>query len=109
MAGDYKRYICEIATGDKFETAKHDAMQFYDEASQIEIPSCSPVKLGLALNHSVFYNEVVGDRTKAIEIANFALNLAVEKIDDLGENEFRDVKGIIELMKENLSIWQTEE
>jgi hypothetical protein len=27
----------------------------------------------------------------------------------LGENEFRDVKGIIELMRENLSIWQQEE
>jgi hypothetical protein len=35
--------------------------------------------------------------------------LAVEKIDDLGENEFRDVKGIIEMMKENLSVWQSEE
>jgi len=38
-----------------------------------------------------------------------ALNQALEKIDDLGENEFMDVKGIIELMKENLSIWQQEE
>jgi hypothetical protein len=50
MAGDYKRYICEITTGDKFENAKHDAMQYYDEANLIEIPCCSPVKLGLALN-----------------------------------------------------------
>ena len=33
----------------------------------------------------------------------------MEKIDDLGEEEFKDAKAIIELLKENLSIWKEEE
>ena len=109
MTGDYYRYMCEIATGDKLALAKDEAKKNYEEASLIEMPSCSPVKLGLALNYSVFYYEVFNDRPQACFIADQALNQALEKIDDLGENEFRDVKGIIELMKENLSIWQQEE
>ena len=33
----------------------------------------------------------------------------MEKIDDLGEEEFKDAKAIIELLKENLSIWKEED
>lgn len=33
----------------------------------------------------------------------------MEKIDDIAEDEFRDAKSIIELLKENLSLWKEEE
>ena len=65
MTGDYYRYMCEIATGEKLSQAKDEAKKHYEEASLIEIPSCSPVKLGLALNFSVFYYEVLNDRYQA--------------------------------------------
>ncbi len=65
MTGDYYRYLCEISVGEKLETAIEEAKKHYEEASLIEIPSCSPVKLGLALNFSVFYYEVLNERPKA--------------------------------------------
>ena len=34
---------------------------------------------------------------------------ALEKIDDVDEETFRDAKSIIELLKENLSLWKEEE
>ena len=49
------------------------------------------------------------DHKKACELADSSLQAALEKIDELGEEEFRDAKSIIELLKENLSLWREEE
>ena len=45
------------------------------------------------------------DKAKAIECGSNALSEALEKIDDVDEETFRDAKSIIELLKENLSLW----
>ncbi len=109
MVADYHRYTCEIAVGDRLETAKNEAKKYYEEANNIEMNPCSAAKLGLALNYSVFYYEVLKDRQQACKYADTALNSALSKIDELGENEFRDAKSIIEMIKENLNLWQMEE
>ena len=41
-------------------------------------------------------------------MADSALQNALEKIDDLEEEDFRDAKSIIELLKENLTLWKEE-
>ena len=71
--------------------------------------ACNPIRLGLALNYSVFYYEVMSDHKKACELGEAALQDALEKIDDVDEETFRDAKSIIELLKENLSLWKEEE
>lgn len=73
------------------------------------MPPCNPIRLGLALNFSVFYYEVMKDQKRACELADSSLQEALDKIDELGEEEFRDAKSIIELLKENLSLWREEE
>ena len=45
----------------------------------------------------------------ACELADSALQDALEKIDELQEDDFRDAKSIIELLKENLTLWKEEE
>jgi 14-3-3 protein epsilon len=52
---------------------------------------------------------VLKDPKKAIQLADAALQQALDKIDELGEEEFRDAKSIIELLKENLTLWKEEE
>ena len=71
--------------------------------------ACNPIRLGLALNYSVFYYEVMNQHGKACELGETALTEALEKIDDVDEETFRDAKSIIELLKENLSLWKEEE
>ena len=71
--------------------------------------ACNPIRLGLALNFSVFHYEVMNDHKKACELGELALTEALEKIDDVDEETFRDAKSIIELLKENLSLWKEEE
>ena len=46
--------------------------------------------------------------TEAIRLGENALTEALEKIDDVDEETFRDAKSIIELLKENLSLWKEE-
>ena len=70
---------------------------------------CNPIKLGLALNCSVFYYEVMENHAQACSLGEKALTDALEKIDDVDEETFRDAKSIIELLKENLSLWKEEE
>jgi hypothetical protein len=65
--------------------------------------------LGLALNFSVFHYEVMQDNKQACQLAETALQDAMNKIDDVDEETFRDAKSIIELLKENLTLWKEEE
>lgn len=109
MVGDYYRYIAETAQGDKLEQVKNEALKAYSEAQQIALPPCNSTKLGLALNFSVFYYEVIKDHKKACDLAEESLQAALDKIDDISEEDFRDAKSIIELLKENLTLWKEEE
>jgi len=51
----------------------------------------------------------MNEHARACEIADASLHGALDKIDELGEDEFRDAKSIIELLKENLTLWREEE
>ena len=109
MVGDYYRYIAENAKDAMLEEVKKNAKLAYEEACNIELAACNPIKLGLALNYSVFNYEVLKDHAKACELADNALQAALDKIDELEEDDFRDAKSIIELLKENLTLWKEEE
>ena len=111
MIGDYYRYVAESAGPDKIEQAKAGALKGYEEADKLckGLNACNPIRLGLALNFSVFNYEVMSDHKKACELGEQALSEALEKIDDVDEETFRDAKSIIELLKENLSLWKEEE
>lgn len=109
MVGDYYRYIAENAKKDMLEQIKQKALKAYNEAIQIALPPCNPIKLGLALNFSVFHYEVMKNHKVACDLADQALQDALDKIDELEEDDFRDAKSIIELLKENLTLWKEEQ
>ena len=111
MIGDYYRYVAECAQGDQLETVKNGALEFYNLAHSTSesLNACNPIRLGLALNFSVFHYEVMNNHKQACELGEKALSDAMEKIDDVDEETFRDAKSIIELLKENLSLWKEEE
>ena len=59
MVGDYYRYFAENAKGGKLEEVKAAALKAYEETNTITLLPCNPIKLGLALNFSVFHYEVL--------------------------------------------------
>jgi 14-3-3 protein epsilon len=111
MMGDYYRYVAEVAAGEQLETVKKGALENYEAAQTTcaSLNACNPIRLGLALNLSVFFYEVMNNHKKACELGEQALTEALEKIDDVDEETFRDAKSIIELLKENLSLWKEED
>ena len=111
MIGDYYRYVAESASADKLGEVKNGALTGYQQAAELSkgLNDCNPIRLGLALNFSVFHYEVMNDHKKACELGEQALSEALEKIDDVDEETFRDAKSIIELLKENLSLWKEED
>lgn len=106
MVGDYYRYMAEGSNADQ---AKRHALDAYNQANEITLKPCNPIKLGLALNFSVFHYEQMQNRKTACDLADQALQNALEHIDELDEEDFRDAKSIIELLKENLNLWREEE
>lgn len=112
MIGDYCRYIAESAKAERLEKTKNDALGAYNEAvilAEKSLNACNSIRLGLALNFSVFYYEVMQDVRRACKLGDQALQDALDKLDDCDEETFRDAQSIIELLRENLSLWKEED
>ena len=107
MVGDYYRYIAESAQGDKLKQVSEKALASYQTASEAanKLGPCNPIRLGLALNFSVFHYEVMSNSAKACELAEHALKEAQSKASEVDEDTFRDARSILELLQENLSLW----
>lgn len=106
IIGDFYRYILEFVKDDRFEELKSKALAAYNEAHEIELHPCNPIKLGLALNFSVFHYEMTKDYVRAIGLAEEALEKALDEIDGLNSDQLYDAKSIIDLMQSNLSAWK---
>jgi hypothetical protein len=107
MKGDYYRYMAEAED----ETAVNKSLQAYTAASEVAegIEAYNPVRLGLALNFSVFYYEVMKDPERACSLARSAFDNALQGIDELDERSYKEATSILGLIKDNLTLWSSEE
>ena len=112
MKGDYYRYIAENVDGETKKKYSDQGLTSYNAALEASksIDYKNPIKLGLALNLSVFYYEVVGDKDKACSLAEETLNKSKEALTgaDEEEDEVKDAQSIVSLLQENLSMWKVE-
>eukprot|EP00747_Dinoflagellata_sp_TGD_P165763 gnl/TRDRNA2_/TRDRNA2_187549_c0_seq1.p1 gnl/TRDRNA2_/TRDRNA2_187549_c0~~gnl/TRDRNA2_/TRDRNA2_187549_c0_seq1.p1 ORF type:complete len:269 (-),score=64.24 gnl/TRDRNA2_/TRDRNA2_187549_c0_seq1:98-796(-) len=111
MKGDYYRYLAEFASGDSHTQCAQDANDAYQAAWDIavkELAPTHPIRLGLALNVSVFHYEVFGAPEKACALAKAAFDDAISLMDNLGEDQYLDSAGIMQLLKNNLTLWTTD-
>ena len=68
-----------------------------------------PVRLGLVLNYSVCYYEILNDPGKACELARKAFDDATPGLSDLDENAYAEAAMILQLLKDNLTLWTSEQ
>jgi len=111
MKGDYHRYISEYAGGDLHKKASQGALDSYQAASDIantQLSTTHPIRLGLALNFSVFYYEVLNDPTKACQLAKDAFDQAIADIESIDESQYKDSTTIMQLIRDNLTLWTSE-
>jgi 14-3-3 protein epsilon len=73
MKGDYHRYLAEFLLDHEYHDAKDKALSSYKEADSLaraNLSPTSPIRLGLHLNLSVFFYEILQTPEDAIKIAN---------------------------------------
>lgn len=78
--GDYHRYLAEFAVGDKRKDSADKSLDAYKaatEVAQTELPPTHPIRLGLALNFSVFYYEILNAPDQACHLAKQAFDDAI--------------------------------
>ncbi|XP_008284546.1 14-3-3 protein zeta [Stegastes partitus] len=108
MKGDYHRYLAEVASDKK--TPMIDSQDAYECALEIskEMPPTHPIRLGLALNFSVFYYEILNCPDKACELAKKAFDDAIAELDQLSEDSYKDSTLIMQLLRDNLTLWTSD-
>jgi len=113
MTADYYRYMAENVEGDQKKTFGENSLKSYNYASNDakQLAIGNPIRLGLALNFSVFYFEVMNDQKIACEIAKETLDLAKKELGNVDEedDEHKDAFSIINLLQENLNMWTSED
>jgi len=111
MKGDYYRYLAEVATGDNRSNVIDDSQKAYQEAFEIaraQMTPTHPIRLGLALNFSVFYYEILNSPERACHLAKQAFDDAIAELDSLNEESYKDSTLIMQLLRDNLTLWTSD-
>jgi hypothetical protein len=108
MTGDYYRYLAEFVVDKGYDTK---AAKFYADALAIAekiLKPTHPIRLGLALNYSVCQYEILKDKKKACDLAREAFDKAISKLDELEEAAYKDSTLIMQLLRDNLTLWTSD-
>merc|ERR1712187_1027839 len=112
MKADYYRYIAEFTEGDKKSTAANNAKLAYEEAQKVaekDLVVTHPIRLGLALNFSVFQYEVLQQPDEACKMARTAFEDAIAELDNVAEDSYKDSTLIMQLLRDNLTLWTSDQ
>merc|ERR1719229_1446814 len=109
MKGDYLRYMAEVEINKESSLAEtmvaKDAGEAYQQAYDLarnKLATTNPIRLGLALNLSVFYFEILNDHAQACSLAKSAFDEAINDLDQLSEDKYKDATVIMQLLRDNL-------
>ncbi|XP_073319215.1 14-3-3 protein beta/alpha-1-like [Pagrus major] len=111
MMGDYYRYKAEVAPEEKSKTEVESSQKAYEKAYDLckeEMPSTHPIRLGLALNYSVFHYEIANNPKEACELAKKAFDDAINELDSIKHDSYKDSTLIMQLLRDNLTLWTSD-
>jgi len=111
MKADYYRYLAEFAQGDARADHAGNAEEAYKEATTNaqNLAPTHPIRLGLALNYSVFLYEVQTKSDEACALAKAAFDDAIAELDTLDEESYKDSTLIMQLLRDNLTLWTSDD
>ncbi|CAA2955072.1 14-3-3 protein 9-like isoform X1 [Olea europaea var. sylvestris] len=111
MKGDYYRYLAEFKAGNERKEVADQSLEAYETATttaEAELPPTHPIRLGLALNFSVFYYEIMNSPERACHLAKQAFDEAISELDNLNEESYKDSTLIMQLLRDNLTLWTSD-
>merc|ERR1711915_802752 len=112
MKADYYRYIAEFTADTKKTDAAENARAAYQEAQKVaekDLAVTHPIRLGLALNFSVFQYEVLANPDDACKMARTAFEDAIAELDNVAEDSYKDSTLIMQLLRDNLTLWTSDQ
>merc|ERR1712050_70591 len=112
MKADYYRYIAEFSDGDAKSKAAESARVAYSDAQAVaekDLAVTHPIRLGLALNFSVFQYEVLQNPDEACKMARTAFEDAIAELDNVAEDSYKDSTLIMQLLRDNLTLWTSDQ
>lgn len=111
MEGDYFRYLAEFLSDTERQEAAEKSLAAYQQAKNAaeDMPATDPIRLGLALNFSVFYYEIMKEPDKACNLAKSSFDEAISAIDNLSEDSYKDSTLIMQLLRDNLTLWTSDQ
>ena len=115
MKGDYYRYLAEFLQQDSRQKVAQQANDAYAAATKTAcqdapkgLPPTHPIRLGLALNYSVFHFEIQNKPQEACALAKQAFDDAIAELDTLSEESYKDSTLIMQLLRDNLTLWTSD-
>lgn len=112
MKADYYRYQCEFLKDNELNIVYNLSDKTYKEAHDLaekSLPISSTTRLGTALNYSVLLFEIKEKKEEASTIAKQALDEGLKILDELEKNKQKETILIIQLLMENLMLWNAED
>ncbi|KAL0354052.1 UNVERIFIED_CONTAM: 14-3-3 protein 9 [Sesamum angustifolium] len=111
MKGTTIIYLAEFKTGNDRKEVADQSLKAYETATtsaEAELPPTHPIRLGLALNFSVFYYEILNSPERACHLAKQAFDEAISELDTLNEESYKDSTLIMQLLRDNLTLWTSD-
>ncbi|KAF8103534.1 hypothetical protein N665_0188s0465 [Sinapis alba] len=111
MKGNYFRYMAEFGSDAEREGAADNSLEAYKIAMEMAEDGLSPtnlVRLGLALNFSIFNYGILKSTESACKLAKKAYEEAISELDGVDKQSYEDTKLIVEILRDNLSVWTSE-
>ncbi|KAF3336341.1 14-3-3 protein 7-like isoform X1 [Carex littledalei] len=111
MKGDYYRYLAEFKPDNEKNEAADQSLKAYQAATSTamtELPPTNAIRLGLALNFSVFYYEILKLPERAHQLGKQAFDETVQELNSVSEESYKDTNLIMRLLQDNLALWKTE-
>merc|ERR1711966_348439 len=101
-----------MGVGKEKEDASENARLAYEDAAQVaakDLAVTHPIRLGLALNYSVFQYEVLQNPEEACKMARTAFEDAIAELDNVAEDSYKDSTLIMQLLRDNLTLWTSDQ
>lgn len=105
MKADYYRYLAEFTNTAGNVASSAEAYERAYAKAQSDMSATHPIRLGVALNYSVFLFEQQKKPKEAIDMARAAFDGAIEELDALEEDDYKDATLIMELLRDNCTLW----
>jgi 14-3-3 protein epsilon len=105
VMGDFYRYYDEVRSSQQNKTAAEQSYQTAADWAASGLPPTNPLRLNVALNFGVYYQETLGNAQRGLDISRQALDAARAGLPGLPEQQKAETSFVLTLLFDNVKLW----